>query len=214
MFRFHWWTYTITDNVSWQYAKKSGLMYANSRRWAAGDKKCGISGERGWKTPAHCTPGHTLDAAVILCCYCYLTVCGRKGKEWKVELLWWEEKMSSYSRKLFLQCCLVNILWCRWWLPSPSLPDSVVLWWFEEKGVTWYSKLTATLARWSGDWETSVFDLSRLLPCLEKIGLIKRHLIWIQQAITGFLEISLQFCSNTASDSLHKYHDHLPKVVF
>ena len=97
---------------------------------------------------------------------------------------------------------------------KPSLPDSVVLWWFEEKGVTWYSKLTATLARWSGDWETSVFDLSRLLPCLEKIGLIKRHLIWIQQAITGFLEISLQFCSNTASDSLHKYHDHLPKVVF
>ena len=83
-----------------------------------------------------------------------------------------------------------------------------------KKEVTWYSKLTATLARWSGDWETSVFDLSRLLPCLEKIGLIKRHLIWIQQAITGFLEISLQFCSNKASDSLHKYHDHLPKVVF
>ena len=53
-----------------------------------------------------------------------------------------------------------------------------------KKEVTWYSKLTATLARWSGDWETSVFDLSRLLPCLEKIGLIKRHLIWIQQAIT------------------------------
>ena len=47
---------------------------------------------------------------------------------------------------------------------KPSLPDSVVLWWFEEKGVTWYSKLTATLERWSGDWETSTFDLSTLLP--------------------------------------------------
>ena len=203
--------------MSWQYAKKSGLMYANSRRWAAGDKKCGISGERGWKTPAHCTPGHTLDAAVCFVVIVIWLCVGGKRKN---------EKSSSFGGKRrwvhILGNCFSN---AASWIyydagddcqssSKPSLPDSVVLWWFEEKGVTWYSKLTATLARWSGDWETSVFDLSRLLPCLEKIGLIKRHLIWIQQAITGFLEISLQFCSNTASDSLHKYHDHLPKVVF
>ena len=193
-------------------------MYVNSRRWAAGDKKCGISGERG--AGKHLHIAHLVTPSMLLSFFVVIVIwlcVGEKGRN---------EKSSSFGGKRrwvhILGNCFSN---AASWIyydagddcqssSKPSLPDSVVLWWFEEKGVTWYSKLTATLARWSGDWETSVFDLSRLLPCLEKIGLIKRHLIWIQQAITGFLEISLQFCSNTASDSLHKYHDHLPKVVF
>ena len=100
----------------------------------------------------------------LFCLFCCLTVC---GKEWKVELLWWEEKMSSYSRKLFLQCCLVNILWCRWWLPKlapsskPSLPDSVVLWWFEEKGghlVFQTDRNSGEVIRWLGNFSIWPFQ--------------------------------------------------------
>ena len=68
------------------------------------------------------------------------------------------------------------------WLPLHciALADDSM----REKEVTWYSKLTATLEGWSGDWETSAFDLSTLCLCLEKIGLIR-----LSQKFQIFLKI-------------------------
>ena len=39
-------------------------MYANSRRWAAGDKKCGISGERG--AGKHLHIAHLVTPSMLL----------------------------------------------------------------------------------------------------------------------------------------------------
>ena len=151
--------------MSWQYAKKSGLMYANSRRWAAGDKKCGISGERG--AGKHLHIAHLVTPSMLLSFFVVIVIwlcVGEKGRN---------EKSSSFGGKRrwvhILGNCFSN---AASWIyydagddcqssSKPSLPDSVVLWWFEEKGghlVFQTDRNSGEVIRWLGNFSIWPFQ--------------------------------------------------------
>ena len=89
--------------------------------------------------------------------------------------LTWLSKLTAT-----LECRFENYMATVWQLYGNYMfSDSMM----RKKEATWYSKPAATVERWFGDWQTSPFDLSTLLPCLEKFGPLRffPHLLRFHQ---------------------------------